>query len=192
MMTGEQYRESLRDGRVTFFEGERVPDIATHPLLGDCVTRIAAQYDLLWSPDGNTKSPLASIPRSADDLHAQIPVLHSSGLMSHITYNSLMTLTTAAGQLRAMSPESSERIGQYVDEALARDIRVPQCITDAKGDRSRAPSKQDDPDAYLHVVDRARDGVVIRGAKLHITGASLGDETWGRGVCHRLHRAGER
>lgn len=62
-------------------------------------------------------------------------------------------------------------------EAQAKDIRIAQCITDAKGDRSRSASKQDDPDAYLHVVERRPDGVVIRGAKLHITAGS---------ICHDL------
>ena len=56
-----------------------------------------------------------------------------------------------------------------------RDIRVTQCITDAKGDRWRPPHKQDE-DAYARVVDRRNDGVVIRGAKLHISGAALGHE----------------
>ena len=64
----------------------------------------------------------------------------------------------------------------FIDDASKRDIRITQCITDAKGDRSLPPGKQHDPDSYVHVVDRQRDGVVIRGAKLHITGASLGHE----------------
>ena len=55
-------------------------------------------------------------------------------------------------------------------------IRITECITDAKGDRTKKPSEQDDPDAYVHVVDRSPDGVVIRGAKLHITGASFGHD----------------
>jgi 4-hydroxybutyryl-CoA dehydratase/vinylacetyl-CoA-Delta-isomerase len=176
MMTGEQYKESLRDGRATFFEGERVKDLSEHPILGDCVTRVAKEYDRLWSPDTSALSPLTEIPRSAQDLRNQIPILHASGMMAHVTYTSIMTLTTAAGQMAEVAPESVERIQGYVEDAQRRDIRITQCITDAKGDRSRSPLKQDDPDAYVHVVDRGPDGVVIRGAKLHITGASLGHD----------------
>ncbi len=176
MMNGEQYRESLRDGRAIFFEGERVKDLPDHPVLGNCVDRVAADYDRLWSADTNARSPLTAIPRSAQELRDQIPVLHASGMMAHVTYTSIMTLTTAAGQLSDVAPEAVERIQGYVDDARRRDIRITQCITDAKGDRSRPPSKQDDPDAYVRVVDRGRDGVVIRGAKLHITGASLGHD----------------
>jgi 4-hydroxybutyryl-CoA dehydratase/vinylacetyl-CoA-Delta-isomerase len=176
MMTGEQYKESLRDGRATFFEGERVKDLNEHPLLGDCVRRVAGEYDRLYTPGEAALSPLTEIPRSSQDLRDQIPVLHASGMMAHVTYTSIMTLTTAAGQLQEVAPEAVERIQGYVEDAQKRDIRITQCITDAKGDRSRSPLKQDDPDAYVHVVDRGPDGVVIRGAKLHITGASLGHD----------------
>ena len=34
MMTGEEYKASLFDGRATFFEGKRVDDIPSHPYLG--------------------------------------------------------------------------------------------------------------------------------------------------------------
>ena len=37
MMTGEQYKTSLNDGRATFFEGRRVDDLPGHPVLGQCV-----------------------------------------------------------------------------------------------------------------------------------------------------------
>lgn len=176
MMTGQDYRESLRDGRATYLDGERVKDLNDHPILGDCVDRVASEYDRLYSPDPGAVSPLTSIPRSAQDLRDQIPALHESGMMAHVTYTSIMTLTTAAGQLGDVAPEAVERIQAYVEDAQRRDIRITQCITDAKGDRSRPPGRQDDPDAYVRVVDRQRDGVVIRGAKLHITGASLGHD----------------
>lgn len=176
MMTGQDYRESLRDGRATYFDGERVKDLNEHPVLGDCVDRVATEYDRLYQPGADAVSPLTAIPRSAEDLRAQIPVLHASGMMAHVTYTSIMTLTTAAGHLGSAAPEAVERIQEYVADAQRRDIRITQCITDAKGDRSKGPSRQDDPDAYVHVVDRQRDGVVIRGAKLHITGASLGHD----------------
>ena len=41
MLTGDEYRESLRDGRATFFEGEVVDDLPNHPILGTCVDVVA-------------------------------------------------------------------------------------------------------------------------------------------------------
>ena len=176
MMTGSQYKDSLKDGRATYFEGQRVDDLPGHPILGVCVENVACGYDRLYRPGAGAVSPLMQIPRSADDLRRHIPLLHESGMMAHVTYTSIMTLTTAAGRMQDASPAYLERIGAYVDDVQRRDVRITQCITDAKGDRSRPPKLQDDPDAYVRVVDRSSDGVVIRGAKLHITGASLGHE----------------
>ena len=105
-----------------------------------------------------------------------VELVHNSGMMAHVTYTSIMTLATAAGRIKDAAPQYIEQIDAFIADAQRRDIRITQCITDAKGDRSRPPLKQDDPDAYVHVVDRQADGVVIRGAKLHITGASLGHE----------------
>ena len=53
------------------------------------------------------------------------------------------------------------------------DLRAAEVITDPKGDRKRRAHEQDDPDLYVRIVDRNKDGIVVRGAKLHITAASL-------------------
>lgn len=176
MLTGQQYKESLNDGRLTYFEGERVDDLLGHPLLGQTAEFTAAAYDHYYDPSPTATSPLLSVPRSADDLRALIPMLHDAGMMAHVTSTSIQTLKTAAGKMDGVKPEYIERMNAYIDDAQRKDIRITQCITDAKGDRSRPPGKQDDPDAYVHVVQRQRDGVVIRGAKLHITGASFGHD----------------
>jgi aromatic ring hydroxylase len=49
-------------------------------------------------------------------------------------------------------------------------------VTDVKGDRARRPSAQSDPDMYLHIVDRRPDGIVVRGAKAHISSGPIADE----------------
>src|SRR3546814_4674186 len=53
------------------------------------------------------------------------------------------------------------------------DLRGAEVITDPKGDRKRRANEQDDPDLYVRIVERREDGIVVRGAKLHITAASL-------------------
>lgn len=174
MMTGAEYRASLKDGRSIFFEGERVEDLTGHPILGPAVDVVARCYDHFYSSEPGADSPLMGVPRSADDLRSRIPLLHDADLVAHVTYQSIMTLTTAAG--RVGDPRYAERVAAFVKEVQRRDLRVTECITDAKGDRSRPPGQQADPDAYTRVVERRKDGVVIRGAKLHISGAALGHE----------------
>jgi len=176
LMTGEQYKASLFDGRATYFEGEKVDDLPGHRFLGPAVQHCADGYDWMLARAVDGRSPLAGVPSTPAELRAKVDLVHQSGMMSHVTYTSIMTLATVCGRLKDHAPQYIEPMQAFMDEAQANDIRITQCITDAKGDRSRAPSKQEDPDSYVRVVDRQRDGVVVRGAKLHITGASLGHE----------------
>lgn len=176
MMTGEAYKASLFDGRATFFEGKRVDDLPAHPILGPAVDRVAYGYDWLLTQAVDGTSPITGVPTTPEELRAKTEVVHQAGMMAHVTYTSIMTLATVAGKLATTAPQYIERINAYIEQAQASDIRVTQCITDAKGDRSRPPGKQDDADAYVHVVDRTPEGVVVRGAKLHITAASLGHD----------------
>ena len=176
MMNGGQYKQTLHDGRATYFEGRRIEDLAGHPILGQSVDLVASGYDHWFSPGPQARNPLMSIPRSAEELRERIPLQHGADIVALVTYQSIMTMTTAAVRMGKDLPRYAERIRDYVERAQRDDIRITECITDAKGDRSLPPSKQDDPDAYTRVVDRSADGIVIRGAKLHITGASLGHE----------------
>lgn len=48
--------------------------------------------------------------------------------------------------------------------------------TDVKGDRSLRPHQQADPDLYLRVVEHRDDGIIVRGAKNHITVAAVAEE----------------
>jgi 4-hydroxybutyryl-CoA dehydratase/vinylacetyl-CoA-Delta-isomerase len=64
-----------------------------------------------------------------------------------------------------------ERFKKWLTYIQDENLMVVGAMTDPKGDRSKGPSEQDDPDQYVHIVDRKDDGVVIRGAKLHMTGA---------------------
>jgi len=48
---------------------------------------------------------------------------------------------------------------------------VDGAMTDPKGDRRLSPSQQSDPDLFARIVEKKSDGIVVRGAKLHQTGA---------------------
>ena len=176
MMTGDEYRASLDDGRATFFEGEQVFDLPGHPVLGITVDSAAAGYDRFYNPAAGAVGAFMAVPGSAKELREQVELHESVDLLTHVTYASIMTLLTAADRIEAKLPDEAQRIRAWVKDAQQRDVRITQCITDAKGDRSRRPGNQDDPDAYVRVIERRPDGIVIRGAKLHISAASMGHE----------------
>jgi 4-hydroxybutyryl-CoA dehydratase/vinylacetyl-CoA-Delta-isomerase len=176
MLTGRQYKESLKDGRKVWFEGRLVEDFESEPALAVPLQAIADGYDKYYSAVPGAVNPLTVAPLSPEDLRDRIPVITEMDLLLNVTYQSLMTLLVAAGRLEDHAPEFIPRIKAYVEDARRGDIRITECITDAKGDRSLAPAKQSDPDAYVRVVGRRPDGVVIRGAKLHITAAAFGHD----------------
>ena len=46
-MTGDEYLESLRDGREVYIYGERVDDVTTHPAFRNTARMVARLYDAL-------------------------------------------------------------------------------------------------------------------------------------------------
>ena len=63
------------------------------------------------------------------------------------------------------------RLLSFIKEMQRNNYVIGGAMTDVKGDRSKPPSQQPDPDMYVHVSNRTKDGVYIRGAKAHQTGA---------------------
>ena len=173
MLTGQDYKNSLRDGRQVYFQGRLIGDLEAEPAFATPLAAVAGNYDKYYSAAPGAVNPVLTAPRSPDELRDRIPVLMELDLALNVTYQSLMTLLVAAPKVAAHAPEFGPRIHAYVDYARQQDLRIVECITDAKGDRSRPPAAQDDPDAYVRVAGRRSGGVVIRGAKLHITAAAL-------------------
>ena len=68
------------------------------------------------------------------------------------------------------------RLMEHLKYLQQNDLAMSGGMTDVKGDRSKRPAEQD-PDMYVHVVERRSDGIVVRGAKQHQSGAYAADET---------------
>lgn len=69
-----------------------------------------------------------------------------------------------------------ERFEKYLKYFQENDICANCAQTDAKGDRSKRPHQQPDPDLYLRIEEDRDDGIIVRGAKLHNTIAPYADE----------------
>jgi len=174
MMTGQQYRDSLRDGRRIYYEGVLIEDCFTHPSLASAARNAQATYDHYYRPGEGMISEYMGVPQSAETLRAHY--LRHSDMLTEITFASAMTLLTAGDRIATVRPLGRDNIRVFVSQMQLHDWRITECITDGKGDRSRTPARQDDPDAYLRVIARRPDGVVVRGSKLHISLAPLGHE----------------
>jgi 4-hydroxybutyryl-CoA dehydratase/vinylacetyl-CoA-Delta-isomerase len=62
------------------------------------------------------------------------------------------------------------RFLDFVQFAQSNGYVIGGAMTDVKGDRSKAPHAQADPDLFVHVTRRTQEGVYISGAKAHQTG----------------------
>jgi len=176
MLTGAQYRDSLVDGRQVFFAGQRVPDVTTEPAFAAAIDWTARGYDNNFRPEPDAVGPYFSVPRSRDELRTMEHALRQWDMASIATSQGLLMAVTAASRMRADHPVYAERAMAFFEGCQRRDIRCAMTITDAKGNRRLSPSRQKDADHYVRIVETLSTGVVIRGAKLHITSAVNGHE----------------
>lgn len=183
LKTPQQYLESLRDGRVIYWEGERIEDITTHPLFKVPLELMCSDYDYrderygelrrYTTEDGTEAHRVYQIPRNEDDLNTRVELMKSAlsiGSAVSSVYMALMSVKDEVGRVNPMYAENIERMYKYCRD---NDLRAAEVITDPKGDRKRRANEQDDPDLYVRIVERRKDGIVVRGAKLHITAASV-------------------
>ena len=182
LKTPAEYVESLRDGRVTYWDGERIDDITTHPKFKTPIAVALGAYDYAnparrevmtyRTDEGDAAHRVFQIPRAEADLHKRIELMHDMSIVGGVTgvFMALMSVKDAVAEVNPQYAENIERMYRYVRD---NDLRAAEVITDPKGDRSRRAHEQDDPDLYLRIVKRTDEGIVVRGAKLHITAASL-------------------
>jgi len=193
--TVEEYKESLRDGRRVYIRGEKVEDITKHPILGVTCDTIAAGYELTASKDpavrdifvaphpetGEPVNRYFITPRNKEDLANRTKMIQRSieligGLPfgKDIGTDCLNAAFVTAGQMG--KPEYQKNALNFLEHLRKNDLHTCGAVTCVKGDRSKEPSKQKHPDYYLHVVDKNKDGIVVKGAKIHITSAATANE----------------
>ena len=69
-----------------------------------------------------------------------------------------------------------DRFLKFLRYFQENDLVAACAQTDVKGNRVLRPHQQADPDLYVRIVERRSDGIVVRGAKNHITVAAYADE----------------
>ena len=94
--------------------------------------------------------------------------------MGHDAINALAICTREIDN--AYGTEYHQRFLNYLKIYHKKDLDGCCAQTDSKGDRMKRPSQQEDPDAYLRIVEERKDGIVVRGFKMSITQAPYADE----------------
>lgn len=190
MKTAAEYLESLRARKLRLFvDGELARDPVDHPKVRPAVNAVAATYAL--AHDDRTRALATStsdlVPgpvnrftalfRERDDLVRKLELQRVLGRLTGTCFqrcvgldglNALFIATHAA------AGDAHARFVRWLRHVQADDLMLNGAMTDPKGDRSKRPADQ--PDQFLRVVARRPDGIVIRGAKMHQTGAANAHE----------------
>ena len=183
LRTADDYRQSLRDDRILWFRGDRVPDITAHPQLRVAVDHAAIDYEMPepWKDAdlGEEISRYFALPRNGDDLLARSRLIEATTAAGGTMVTLIHEIGTDA--MFALHRVCSRLGGDYLDRVRAYwrhcavgDLAMAVAQTDVKGDRSKGAVDQ--PDAYVRVVDRSDEGIVVRGAKVHTSVSANANE----------------
>ncbi len=197
LMTGAEYLESIRDGRVIQLGAERVRDVTAHPAFRNAAHSFARIYDLKRAPEnadlmtfeegGERYSSYYLMPRTRDDLvrrtetHRRI-ARWSHGLLgrspdqfaSFVTGMAMNPATFEGGRAG-----TGENITAYYRFMRAHDIFSAHTVIPPQGLRDYAfYEKQGKVSPALRVVAEDDSGVVINGMKMLGTSAVFAHHTW--------------
>ena len=191
LMNAAQYEESLRKLNLkVYMFGERVTNVVDDPIIRPSMKAVAQTYELANRPEhkifmtatshlsGQTINRFTHIHQSVEDLVNKSKMGRLLGASTGCCFqrcvgmdalNALSIVTYDIDQ--KYGTEYYQRFLKYLAYVQENDLTCDGAMTDPKGDRGLPPHKQHDPDLYLRVVEERPDGIVVRGAKAHQTGA---------------------
>ncbi len=186
--TGEEYIQSLRGRNLkVYLFGEQVKEPVDHPMIRPSINAVAETYDIANNEEelasaessisGQRVNRFLHIAENAQDLVLQNKMQRKLGQLTGTCFQRCVGMD-ALNSLHSTTYEIDEKHGTNYHQRLLDFIKMIQnenyviggAMTDPKGDRSRGPSEQIDPDLFVHAVDKDDKGVYISGAKAHQTG----------------------
>ncbi|PKN77080.1 MAG: 4-hydroxybutyryl-CoA dehydratase [Deltaproteobacteria bacterium HGW-Deltaproteobacteria-10] len=191
LKSAEQYEASLRKLNLkVYLLGELVANPVDHPIIRPSLNSVKMTYALAHNPQhadlltatshltGQTVNRFCHLHRNTEDLIKKVKMQRLLGQKTGACFQRCVGMD-AINAVDSVTFEMDKKLGtQYHQRFLKfllkmqeEDLTVDGAMTDPKGDRSLPPSRQADPDLYTRVVERRKDGIVVRGAKAHQTGA---------------------
>ncbi len=189
LKTPEEYLESIKRPVNLYLFGEKVKEFWNHPIIKPSINTVMKIYELAQNDEFKdvmtTNSHLTSEPinrfthihQSTEDLIKKVKMQRLLGQHTACCFQRCVGFD-AANALYSVTYEMDkkngtdyfERFKKYWIEVQNQDLMVDGAMTDTKGDRSKRPNSQPDPDAYLHIINESEDGIIVKGAKVHQTG----------------------
>jgi 4-hydroxybutyryl-CoA dehydratase/vinylacetyl-CoA-Delta-isomerase len=194
--TGAEYIEDIRKIEpCVYILGEKVKNVVDHPIVRPTLNATAYTFDIAQDPKyaglatatssltGDRVNRFNHLLLSQEDLYNRVEFMRvwqnqvaacAVRCTGSAAINGLYASTYDVDKKRGT--EYHKRFVEFLRNVQKKDLFVCSGMIDVKGNRSLGPSEQVDPDLFLRVVERRKDGVVVRGAKAHQTGAALSHE----------------
>jgi 4-hydroxybutyryl-CoA dehydratase/vinylacetyl-CoA-Delta-isomerase len=196
LKTAKEYMESLHRLKLDLYLfGEKVENWVDNPVIRPSINSVAMTYKLAREPEnedlattvsmltGKKVNRFTSLFKSTDDLVKKVKLQRLLGQRTGACFqrcvgmdgiNAVFSTTYEIDQKHGT--EYHQRFKEWLRYIQEDDLCVQGAMTDVKGDRGLSPSKQADPDMYVHIVERRSDGIIIRGAKASQTGGANSHE----------------
>lgn len=194
LITSEEWVERQLGMKKNIYMGGEVVG-RDHPLVVPGRNVIAMTYDMAQDPkykgiittkshiDGSEINRWCNLHMTKDDLMIKQKStrcgIHNCGFcmqrcMGNDGLNALYVVTKELDEKYGTDYHSKYQ--EYVKYFQKNDMSSALAQTDVKGDRTKRPGAQPDPDLYLRVVKKTTKGIIVRGAKVHITLGPYADE----------------
>jgi 4-hydroxybutyryl-CoA dehydratase/vinylacetyl-CoA-Delta-isomerase len=191
LKTADQYEESLRKMNLkVYLLGELVKNPVDHPIIRPSMNSVKMTYALAQDPQhedlmtakshltGEKINRFCHLHQSTEDLIKKVKMQRLLGQKTASCFQRCVGMD-AINAVDSVTFEMDKKLGTHYHERFIKflkmmqenDFTVDGAMTDPKGDRSLPPSKQVDPDLYTRIVEKRKDGIIVRGAKAHQTGA---------------------
>jgi aromatic ring hydroxylase len=192
-MTGDEYLESLRDGREIWLYGERVRDVTTHPAFRNTARMIARLYDALHDPqlkpvlttetDTGSGGFTQRFFRAPHSWEEQLAARDAIAAWARLTYGWLGRAPDYKGAFLGTLGANAEFYAPYQANARAWYKKAQEHVLFLNHAIIHPPVDRDRPiheraDACVHVVKETDAGIVVDGAKVVATGSALTNATF--------------
>jgi len=196
LMTPEQFEESLKEVKPrVFMNGKRVENVLENRNTRTVVEANKASYQ--WALDPKYKdimscySPLIGdvvnrythVSASTDDLAKKAEAgtftaeMLGTCIYRCVGYDAFHSLAATTWEMdKDLGTEYNPRFLEYLKMVQTKDLSVAGALTEARGSRSKKTLDWSDPYLSLKLVDKNKDGIVVRGAKINISGAFASHE----------------
>jgi len=193
---GQDYIDSLRDGREVYLDGKCITNHVDHPAFCNSVRTVAGLYDYQAA---NPESMTCRSPSNGRDVSFAWEMPTSPEILrkradGHVAWAretggwlgrspdhvpaALVGMMAGIEVLEEYDPKRAGALRDYYAYARDKDLALTYTIINPQGDRSKAVGAQGSKYHSLCVVDEDSEGITVRGAKMLGTSATLAQEVF--------------